>query len=449
MLKPEQLARVTRSGFAPPLAVALAVVALVFSEIGYRAAVFYDAARDRAIERRVAVNQVRRLLLEAESSQRGYLLTSELKDKEPYLASIGDLGKAIAQLAALPAERDEQRERVTALADLASRKLSEMQEVIRLAEAGERQRALDLMLTGIGREQMAAIDKLVQDTSTEEGAAVVAASRQLERVLLWSRVGIALLVLLGLAAVLLGLRQTRLRWREREAQQRALQAERDKLEVQVAARTRALTEIAMHLQTVREDERSRLARELHDELGGLLTAAKLDVARIKSKAAPLSPELAERIRHLVNTLDAGIALKRRIIEDLRPSSLSNLGLKPALEILCSEFAQRSEIAVDARLDEVPLDEPRALSVYRLVQEALTNVAKYAGARRVEVSLAVRGDRVHVCVRDDGRGFDAEAAAGAGHGLAGMRFRVQSAGGEMSVRSSPGAGTVIEAELPVG
>lgn len=447
MLKPEVLARVTRSGFAPPLAVALAVVALVFSEIGYRAAVFYDSSRERAIERRVAVNQVRRLILEAESSQRGYLLTAELKYKEPYLASIGELGQAISKLAALPAERDEQRERVRALADLANRKLSEMQEVIRLAEAGERQRALDLMLTGIGREHMMTIDKLVQDAATEEGASIVASSRQLERVLLWSRIGIAVLVLLGLAAVLLGLRQTRLRWRERESQQRALQAERDKLEVQVAARTRALTEIATHLQTVREDERSRLARELHDELGGLLTAAKLDVARIKSKAAPLSPELAERIRHLVTTLDAGIALKRRIIEDLRPSSLSNLGLKPALEILCSEFAQRSEIAVEARIDDVALDEPRALSVYRLVQEALTNVAKYAGAKRVDVNLAVRDGRVRVRVRDDGRGFDVDAATGSGHGLAGMRFRVQSAGGDMRVHSRPGGGTTIEAELP--
>ena len=123
--------------------------------------------------------------------------------------------------------------------------------------------------------------------------------------------------------------------------------ERDRLEGEVAARTAQLKELAQHLQTMREDERSRLARELHDELGALLTAAKLDVARLKSRlGASATPDAAERLAHLNETLNGGIALKRRIIEDLRPSSLSNLGLVAALEILLREFAARSEIAVD-------------------------------------------------------------------------------------------------------
>ena len=112
----------------------------------------------------------------------------------------------------------------------------------------------------------------------------------------------------------------------------------------MARRTAELTDLARHLQTVREDERGFLARELHDELGGLLTAAKLDVARLRKRLDTGQPEVAERIVHLGQTLDAGIALKRRIIEDLRPSSLANLGLQRALEILCEEFAQRSRTA---------------------------------------------------------------------------------------------------------
>ena len=125
----------------------------------------------------------------------------------------------------------------------------------------------------------------------------------------------------------------------------------------MAARTAQLKELAQHLQTIREDERSRLARELHDELGALLTAAKLDVARLKSRlGSDATADAAERLAHLNETLNGGIALKRRIIEDLRPSSLSNLGLVAALEILLREFgaAQRdrrrpSELEpVDAR-----------------------------------------------------------------------------------------------------
>jgi signal transduction histidine kinase len=157
--------------------------------------------------------------------------------------------------------------------------------------------------------------------------------------------------------------------------------------------------------------------------------------------------VTERIGHLVKTLDAGIALKRRIIEDLRPSSLSNLGLTPALQILCTEFAKRSEIEVVTQLEEVKLPDDSALSVYRLVQEALTNVAKYAQARRVEVDLHVRDNRVVVTVTDDGRGFD-PARRGPGHGLAGMRFRMQSAGGRMTLHSAVGQGTRIEAALPL-
>jgi signal transduction histidine kinase len=199
---------------------------------------------------------------------------------------------------------------------------------------------------------------------------------------------------------------------------------------------------------VREDERSRLARELHDELGGLLTAAKLEVARVKNRLAGASPEVSERIVQLVRTLDAGIALKRRIIEDLRPSSLSNLGLKPALQILCSEFAKRSEIQVAADLEEVKLAEDSALSVYRLVQEALTNVAKYAQAHRVDVVLRASDGKALISVTDDGCGFDPNQRRASGHGLAGMRFRVQSRGGTMTLRSARGHGTCIEAALPL-
>jgi signal transduction histidine kinase len=216
----------------------------------------------------------------------------------------------------------------------------------------------------------------------------------------------------------------------------------------VERRTRDITQIANHLQTAREDERSRLARELHDELGGLLTAAKLDVARMRSRLAAAPPEVLERMMHLVKTLDEGIALKRRIIEDLRPSSLSNLGLKAALEILCTEFAERSELDVRTDIEELPLDDAGKLTTYRLVQEALTNVAKYASASTVHVGVAAHGGWAVIAVRDDGVGFDPNAARTAAHGLAGMRFRVQSARGQLKIKSKPGQGTTIQARLPL-
>ena len=225
--------------------------------------------------------------------------------------------------------------------------------------------------------------------------------------------------------------------------------ERDRLEQEVAARTAQLKELAQHLQTIREDERSRLARELHDELGALLTAAKLDVARLKSRlGASASADAAERLAHLNEALNGGIALKRRIIEDLRPSSLSNLGLVAALEIQLREFAARSEIAVVDQLEPVEVSPAAQLTIYRLVQEALTNVVKYAKASEVVVTLqAPSGGGALVSVRDNGVGFDTDVPRLARHGLIGMRYRVEAEGGTMRLSSKPGEGTLIEATLP--
>jgi signal transduction histidine kinase len=454
-LTTDRLGRLTRSRFAAPVAVALAILVLTINEIGYYSVNRATAARDHAADARVIVDQLRRRVIEAESAQRGYLLTQRESYKPDYEKALRELRISINQIDALATRSLTQRPALQRLSRIAQDKVAELEETVRMAETGNRAGALGLVLTDIGREQMQAIDQLADRIAADETSAFATAGVARDRTMHWSRLGIAILVALCLTAVFVALRLARSRERlaiqresERIEQRNALQLERDKLEEEVSHRTHELTVLATHLQTVREDERSRLARELHDELGGLLTAAKLDVARIKNRLATAGPEVAERIGHLVKTLDAGIALKRRIIEDLRPSSLSNLGLKPALQILCSEFAKRSEIEVVADLDEVKLPEDSALSVYRLVQEALTNVAKYAKAKRVEVDLRAVDGNALVSVTDDGCGFDLDAQVPAGHGLAGMRFRVQSGGGTMTLRSARGRGTRIEAALPI-
>jgi signal transduction histidine kinase len=199
--------------------------------------------------------------------------------------------------------------------------------------------------------------------------------------------------------------------------------------------------------SVREDERQRLARELHDELGGLLTAAKLDLARMRS-GGPLPPALAERVQKVNERLNDGISLKRRIIEDLRPSALDQLGLTASLRALCQDAAEGLGIEIEQVLQEVDLAPDVNLTVYRLVQESLTNIRKYAHARRVVVRLAqpLRGS-VQVSVQDDGSGFDLRTASVGRHGLAGMRYRVEAHGGSMQITSSPGKGTMVSAVLP--
>ena len=262
-----------------------------------------------------------------------------------------------------------------------------------------------------------------------------------------NRIGVNAMTALSLLALFMYLRQTSALVAQREEQRRVVQAERDQLEIEVAQRTDQLTELARHLQTAREDERSHLARELHDELGALLTAAKLDVARLKSRLGKPSPEIAERVQHLNDALNSGIALKRRIIEDLRPSSLSNLGLVAALEILIREWSAGSEVTVESALEPVTLRASGELTVYRLVQEALTNISKYARATKVEVRVVANAGLVNVSVRDNGAGFDPAQRRASAHGLLGMRYRLESEGGRMVLTSAPGQGTAIEAQLP--
>ena len=198
---------------------------------------------------------------------------------------------------------------------------------------------------------------------------------------------------------------------------------------------------------MREEERGHLARELHDELGALLTAAKLDLARLKSRlGSQPTPEIAERLQHLTEALNSGIALKRRITEDLRPSSLANLGLTASLEILAREFSERSGVEITTELELVELDESSQLTVYRLVQESLTNVGKYAEARHVEITVQNHGNHVEVDIHDDGKGFDVANIPPSTHGLAGMRHRVEAAGGRLTVTSAPGKGSRISAVL---
>ena len=446
----DTLDSVRRSRFAAPLAIVAAVLMLAANEISHQRAQAQVLAGQQARNGRVEVNRLLLLMLNAETGARGYLLTGRPDYREPYQQAVLEIETQLARLRQVydgsKAHAAEARE----LEELARQKLSVLATLLKLYERGKGEDPAwrELMLTDIGRERMNAFKQLAGRISAQELTRVNSAQDALSSALQENRVGTAALVLLSLIAMMLYLRQTNRFFRTGDEQRKLLQAERDKLESEVQRRTRDLTQTARYLQTVREDERSRLARELHDELGGLLTTAKLDVARLRKQLSAAAPAALERLTHLAGTLDEGIALKRRVIENLRPSALDNLGLKSALEILSTEFADGAGLSLDARIDEVPLGANASLSVYRLVQEALTNVSKYAAAGRVRVRLEREHETVHVAVEDDGRGFEPDALSVGAHGLAGMRIRIESHGGQLEVRSAPGAGTRISAQLPL-
>lgn len=445
---PDTLRRLTSSRYLGAITVALAMSGLAVNEMGYQSLEQLSEQNAIIVETRTLADQVRLTTLMMESAKRGYILTERDAYLEPYTEMSRQFEPLLARVKAMSQRYPEQSERLEALTEAARRKKSEMEEVLHRFRSGNRQSAMDLTLTGIGRENMVRVGEIADEIRSQETAAYNRVSQMRGRVRFWNRMGITAMVLLGMAAVFAVLWLNRERESERARYVLALKAERDNLEVQVDRRTRELTHLAKYLQRVREEERGHLARELHDELGGLLTAAKLDIARVKMRVEGAGAEVDERIQSLGKTLDAGIALKRRIIEDLRPSSLDNLGLQRALEIQCAEFAQRSEVRVQTEIADFKLDPERALAVYRVVQEALTNVAKYAQAKEVHVQFRRVGECARLCVKDDGRGFDPELVRDGSHGLAGMRFRLRSYGGDLVLHSAPGQGTTIEATLPV-
>jgi signal transduction histidine kinase len=427
---------------------ALAAIAMFFiSESSYQQASKTFESLGTQGTARTMTQTLWRSLLDAETGQRGYLLTGREEYLRPYHAAQGEATQALDWLKNYYSA-DPRTDALMKRVELASRnKLSELAETLKLYDKGQGDGWRSLLSTNIGQEQMDTVRSLSGELLALETERVNEGRQSVAQTLLLNRIGVSAMTALSLLALFMYLRQTSALVAQREEQRRVVQAERDQLEREVARRTDQLTELAHHLQTAREDERTRLARELHDELGALLTAAKLDVARLKSRLGAPTPEVADRMQHLNEALNSGIALKRRIIEDLRPSSLSNLGLVAALDILLTEWSDRADIIVERDLEPVMLRPSGELTVYRLVQEALTNISKYAKAECVKVTLGSVDGVVKVSVHDDGMGFDVDQPQASAHGLLGMRYRVESEGGRMSLRSAPGDGTWIEAALP--
>jgi signal transduction histidine kinase len=437
-----------RSAFVLPLAALAALLALVINESTYQRSTKALTSLGERATARARINDVWRGLIDVETGQRGYLLTGRDEYLEPYRNSIG-----VTQAALIWLERyydgDAVAERtVEEIKANAAGKLNELASTIALHKQGQQQAWRQLIMSGTGKELMDRIRAASERLLTIESERVARERQQLIDTVRLSRIGVATMVALSLLALAMFLRQNATLKAAQRRHAGELQAERDHLEGEVAQRTEELTRLAEDLQTAREDERGRIARELHDELGALLTAAKLDAARLKRSLAEVnSAEIDERLAHLTTTLNDGIGLKRRIIEDLRPSSLSNLGLKAAVEILATELGARAELKINTDIEPFQLDEAVEITLYRMVQESLTNVAKYADAAEVDVRMKREGDQIIATVRDNGKGFDASRVRGSAQGLVGMRYRVQARGGSLKVSSSPGQGTTVSAVVP--
>jgi signal transduction histidine kinase len=221
----------------------------------------------------------------------------------------------------------------------------------------------------------------------------------------------------------------------------------DVLQAEVGRRMKAeqqLRGLTHRLVSAHEEERSRIARELHDQLGQLLTYLQMLLGQDEGELAQSGKTLGE----LRKILDQAMTLVRDLARELRPPLLEELGLLPALRGLVKQFSERTGIAVQCSFPEaLALPHPAALAAYRIVQEALTNVARHAGTREAQVRVQSKGGTVTVEVQDSGLGFDM-GHTGQSLGILGMQERALSEGGKLTIQSAEGAGTLVSARLPV-
>jgi signal transduction histidine kinase len=225
------------------------------------------------------------------------------------------------------------------------------------------------------------------------------------------------------------------------------------LDIQETETASELSELASNLQRLAESEKIQLARQLHDELGGALVGAKMDLAWLRRRIGSTDPEVIARWDRLERALETGIAFKRRVVEQLRPTLLDNLGFYAAARWLVEEMCASAGLKCEL---DLPPPEPQlpkgvGIALFRVLQESLLNVTRHARASAVVIKVNVELSRqlLHLSIADDGVGVAPERLRALGsHGLGSMRHRMRAVGGELEIRSGKGHGTQIEVSAPL-
>jgi len=443
---------VARQMLVVALLLATVVGLFVAAQLGQRRLEEASARIELGAQRQQALAGLWQLLQQAESSQRGYILVGDAAYLAPFQQASADLDAALERLdAAYAAARAPARADVAQLEKLSNEKFAEMRSTVEAYGIRGRAAALEIIRTDAGASTMSQIDEVVRSIEARDGAEAVEATRRWQ-VNRWSSIATtsaALLASTGLLLLLSRLTLRQLRSKERETEQ--LEARQAELERLVEQRTEELSELSTHLQSVAEQEKAALARELHDELGGLLVAARMDLSWVEERVGSRDPELAGYFQRVQDALQAGFDIKRRVIENLRPTLLDNLGLVPALRWQVGDMCERAglEHVEHYPEGEMPLTPEASIAVFRIVQEALANVLKHAHATAVEVTVEAAEPSLLIRVRDDGVGVPPERLlAVRAHGLAAMRQRARGLGGHWHVQRPPSGGTEVEVRLPL-
>ena len=396
------------------------------------------------------------LVLDAESSMRGYFVSGKESYLGPTRTVTVETETEFKELELLLADSPSQLKNLAQLHTIVRRKLALMSESIEVYRHGGLEEIVNIAKVSDDRASMDELRLLVVIMVQEQNETLAARSASF-----YQQYQKAVLLGTGINAVaifvlIMFYQLVRRSFRNQAAVEHALQQSNDNLESMVAQRTEQLSVLSRHLISISEEEKVRLSRELHDEMGAHLTSISMDLGAVMHQLQKTNPELASQLKRARATLLDTVEMKRRIIENLRPSLLDNLGLCAAIESYCEEFSRMStlpcETDIASHIDSVAKgrDSSLAIALFRIVQESLTNIRKYARATKVIVTLQCSEDLLVLRVIDDGVGIESNTLVKPmSHGLLGMRERALLLGGTLTIRRGRNdKGTCVEVHIPL-
>lgn len=425
------------------------LLTLGLSEITVRAAVNDGIEVRQVMQRDAAANRFMTLLIDLETAQRGYLLLGEPAYLEPFQRAVRDIEPTSLELRRLVPPDSVLSKRLDRVTVLTTQLLGIVTATITLAGSGQQEAAVAMVRQGYGKRLMDDIRAEMIATQADSQRQLITLQARQEAATTRSRV--ALLVSTILAVILL-MFVARLALDQAAAEETVrLQALRDadRMQEVIAARTADLAALSSHLQVVGEKEKADLARDLHDEMGGLLTAARMDLSWLQG-AAGKDPEIGKKLKELSDVLAQAMDVKRRVVESLRPALLDHFGLPTALQHHFDETCRKAGLNCTTKIPETMADLPDnvAIALFRVGQESLTNVLRHARAKNVHLEITEDQSELRLEIRDDGSGMEvAEPGTYRSYGLAGMRHRIAALGGKFEVDSRVGAGTRIDIRIP--
>jgi signal transduction histidine kinase len=404
----------------------------------------------------LTLHKLKANLYKAESAQRGYLFTRRSMYVGPFNRALSDARENIEKIESLVLytstgnDQQVEREWLKAISASLEAKATEMKMTLNLSKSGKTKEARQVMNLDEGILEMRKFTEYTDTLIRNQNGDLNTMIKARKGTILLARTSLVGGALILIVLVVLVIRQLLSEISVKSQLQHQLEKENEIYEKKSQQQSKLLRSLALDYQADVERERQKLSRELHDELGSIFTATKMDMAWVIKKLKDAAPEVVDKLKKTSRYIDQGISYQRHIVQELHPAMLSTFGFWPALKSLIDDAAERNQWQLTLNLPDqnTKLNETISLVAYRIVQETLNNANKYAKATTISVHVMTDEHFLKLEIEDNGVGVDMTILDGNTHGLSGMRHRVLAIGGNFEILSEPGKGVLTRALIPL-